>query len=82
MSPLVTNFTYLEWRDSDIVTTEMVYVDFLSNRVSSYVFKRPYGWEELPIFNDRMNQAIEHRCTWNDGCVLYSELETLVHRKT
>ena len=27
------------------------------NRVSSYVFKRPYGWEEVPMFNARMNQA-------------------------
>jgi hypothetical protein len=50
-----------------------------SNRVSSYLFKRPYGWEEVPTFNARMNQAIGHGCNWND--VPYSELETVLHRE-
>jgi len=34
--------------------------DAHSKRVSSYVFKRSYGWEEVPTFNARMNQAIDH----------------------
>jgi len=33
------------------------------------------------MFNARMNEAIDHGCNWNDGDVLYSELETLVHRE-
>ena len=28
-----------------------------------------------------MNQAIDHGCNWNDGDVLYSELETVLHRE-
>ena len=40
----------------------------------------PYSWEEVPAFNARMNQAIEHGCNWN-GDVLYSELETVLHRE-
>ena len=31
--------------------------------------------------NARMNQAIDHGCNWNDGDVLYSELETVLHRE-
>jgi hypothetical protein len=69
-------FHLLEGRDCELVVTELAAVDFHSNRVSSYVFKRPYIWEELPLFNARMNQAIDHGCNWNDGDVLYSELET------
>ena len=48
---------------------------------SRHVFKRPYGWKEVPMFNARMNQAIGHGCNWNDGDVPYSELETLLHRE-
>ena len=76
MSLLVIDFTYFEGRDGDIVFKELAAVDFQINRFSSYAFKRPYGWEELPMFNARMNQAIIHWCIWNDGGVLYSELET------
>ena len=43
--------------------------------------KRPYGWDEVPMFNVRINEAIDHGCNWNDGDVLYSELETVVHRE-
>ena len=81
MSLLVIDFTYFEGRDGDIVVKELAAVDIQSNRVSSYVFKWPYGREELPIFNARINDAIDHGCNSNDGDVLYSELETVVHRE-
>jgi hypothetical protein len=55
MSLSVIDFTYLEGRDGDTVVKELAAVDSHSNRVSSYVFKRPYGWEEIPMFNARMN---------------------------
>jgi hypothetical protein len=80
MSLLVIDFTYLEGCDGETVVKELAAVDSHSNRFSSYFFKRPYCWEEIPTFNDRMNEAIDHGCNWNDGDVLYSELETEVHR--
>ena len=76
MSLIVIDFTFLEGRDGEIVVKELAFVDSSNNRVSSYVFKRPYVWEEVPPFNARMNQGIDHGCNWNDGDVLYSELET------
>jgi len=36
---------------------------------------------EVPMFNARINQAIDNGCNWNDGDVLYSVLETVVHRE-
>jgi len=51
-----------------------------SNRVSLCKFKRPYGWEEVSMFNARINEAIDHRRNWNDGDVPYSELETAKSR--
>ena len=81
MSLLVIDFTYLEVRDVELVVKELAAVDSQSNRVSSYVFKKPYGWEEVPPFNARMNQAIDHGCNWNGGDVLYSELQTVLHRE-
>jgi len=81
MSLLVIDFTYLEGRDCDIVVKELVSVDFHSNRVASYLFKSSYGWEEVPMFNARINETIDHGCNWNDGDVLYSELETVVQRE-
>jgi len=72
---LVIDFTYLEGRNGDIV------VDFQSIRVSSHVFKRPYGCDEIPIFKARINEAIDHGCNWNDSHVLYSELDTVVNRE-
>jgi hypothetical protein len=77
MSLLVFHFTFLEGRDGDIVVKELAAVDSHNNRVSSYVFKRPYGWQ----FNARMNQAIDHGCNCNDVDVLYSELETVLNRE-
>lgn len=81
MSLLVIDFTFLEGRDGELVVKELAAVDSHSNRVSSYVFKRPYIWEEVPAFNARMNQAIDHGCNWDDGDILYSELETVLHRE-
>jgi len=81
VSFLVTDFTYFDGRDGDIVIKELAAVDSHSNRVSSYVFKRPYGRREVFTFNATINYAIDHGCNWNDGGVLYSELETVVHRR-
>ena len=33
------------------------------------------------MFNARINEAFDHDCNWNDGDVLYSELETVLHRE-
>ena len=77
MSLMVTDFTFLEGRDNEIMVKEPAVADFHSNRVSSYVFKRPYRWEKFPMFIARMNQAIGHGCNWND--VPYSELESVLH---
>ena len=75
------DFTYLKGRDGDFVVEELAAVDFQSNRVASYLFRRPYIWEEIPMFNARIIEAIDHGCNWNDGDVLYSELETVVRRE-
>jgi len=48
---------------------------------SRHMSKRPYGWEEVPMFNARMNRAIGHGCNWNNVDVPYSELETVLHRE-
>ena len=80
MSLIVIDFTFLEGRDGRIVVKELAVADSHNNRVSSYVFKGPYGWEEVTPFNARMNQAIDHGCNWNDGDLLYSELETGISR--
>ena len=81
MSLLVTDFTVLEGRDGELVVKELAAVDSHSNWVSSYIFDRPYDWEEKPSFNARMNLAIDHGCNWNDGDLLYSELEIVLHRE-
>ena len=81
MPLLVIDFTFLEGRDGELVIKELVVVDSHSKRVSSYVFKGPYSWEDVPGLNARINQAIDHGCNWNDGDVLYSELETVLHRE-
>ena len=78
---LVIDFTFLEGRDGELVVKELAVVDSHSNRVLSCVFKRPYSWEEVPALNARINQAIDHGCNWNDGDVLYSELENVLHRE-
>jgi len=33
------------------------------------------------VLNARINQAIDHGCNWNDGDILYSELETVLHHE-
>jgi hypothetical protein len=81
MSLIVIDFTFLEGRDNEIVVKELAVADFHINRISSYVYKKPYGWKNVPMFNSRMNQAIGHGCNWNDGDVPYSELETVLHRE-
>ena len=48
MSLIVTDFTFLEGLEGEIVVKELAVVDSSNNRVSSYVFKGPYGWEEIP----------------------------------
>ena len=50
ISLLVTHFTYLEGRNGELVV-HLAAVDSHGNRASSYVFKRPYSWEEVPLFN-------------------------------
>jgi hypothetical protein len=81
MSLLVIDITFLEGRDCELVVKELAVLDSHSNRVSSYVFKRPYSWEEVPALSARINQTISLVCNWNDGDVLYSELETVLHRE-
>jgi hypothetical protein len=81
MSLLVIDFTFLEGRDGELMVKDLAVVDSHSNWVLSYVFKRRYSWEEVPAFNARINQAIDHGCIWNDCAVLYSELETVLHRE-
>jgi len=71
VSLIVIDFTFLEGRDNEIVVKDRAVADSHNNRISSYVFKRPYGWEGVSMFNARMNQAIGHGCNWNDGDVPY-----------
>jgi len=80
ISLLVIEFTFLEGRDGELVVKELAVVDSTVT-VSSFVFKRPYSWDELPALNVRINQAIDHGCNSNDGDVPYSELETVLHRE-
>jgi hypothetical protein len=79
-SLLVIDLTFLEGRDGELVVNMLAAVDSHSNRVSSYVFKRPYSWKEVPAFNARMNQAI------NLGVIgmmaLYSEFEPVTSRRS
>jgi len=82
MSLLVIDFIFLEERDGEIVVKELAAVDSHRNSASSYVFKSPYSWEETPSFNAQINPAINHGCNWYDGEILYSELETMLHRET
>jgi len=81
MSLLVIDFTFLEGRDGELVVKELAVVDSHSNRASQYVFKRPYSWEEVPALNARIKKAIDHGWNWNYGDVLYSVLETVLHRE-
>ena len=82
MSLLVIGVIYLEGNDGELVVKELAAVDSHSNRVSSYVFKRPDRWEGLSLINVRMNEVIDHGFNWNDVYVPYSELENVLHRET
>jgi len=62
MHLLVINFSYLEGKNGELVVKELATVDSHNNRVSSYVFKRPYSWEDLSLFIARLNEAIDHGC--------------------
>jgi hypothetical protein len=33
------------------------------------------------MFTDKLNSAITHSCNWDDGDILYSELQTVLHRE-
>jgi len=81
MSLLGTDFTNLEGRDAELLVKVLATVDSHRNRVSLYIFKKTYGCEEVPIFNARINEAIDHGCNLSDGDVLYSELATVLHRE-
>jgi hypothetical protein len=74
ISLFMTDFTYLYGLDGEIVFKELAAVDSTCNRVSSYIFKEPYKWDEVPVFNTRINPATEKRSNWNAGDVVYSEL--------
>ena len=79
MSLLAIDFTYLEGKDGELVVKELPTVDSHSDRVSSNVFKRPYSWEDLSLFNVRLNEAIVHGCNRDDGYAPYADLKNLVH---
>jgi hypothetical protein len=49
------DFTYLEGRDGEVVVKELAAADSHCNKISLYVFKRPYSWEDVPILNARLN---------------------------
>jgi hypothetical protein len=81
MSLVVIDFSFLEGRDNEIVVKELAVANSRRNRVSSYVFKKPYCWDELRIFNAGLNSFITHSINWSDGDILYSELQTVLHRE-
>jgi len=60
---------------------ELPAVDFTSNSFSLYIFKRPYCCGIVPMLKVRINESIDHRCNWNEGDILYSERESVVHRE-
>jgi hypothetical protein len=55
MALLVIDFNYLDGQDGEIVVKELAVVNSHSNRVSSYMFKSPYAWKDVPQFIARMN---------------------------
>jgi hypothetical protein len=63
------------------VVKELAVAHSRSNRVSSYVFKKPYCWDELPMFTAKLNSAINHNINWKDGDIPYSDLQTFLHRE-
>lgn len=81
MTLLANDLTYLEGRDVELVTKELAVADSKSNQISSYVFKTPYSWEEVPRFNARMNCEIDYGCNLNDGDIFYSKLESILKQE-
>jgi hypothetical protein len=62
-----------------MVVKELSTVDSACNRVSAYVFKRPYTWDEVIMLKAKINQAFDNVFSnWKDGVILYSELETVL----
>jgi len=51
MALTVIDVTRLEGRDGELVVKELAVAGFQSNRVSTYVFKKLYSWEEMSRFN-------------------------------
>ena len=82
MALLVIDFSFLEGRDGELVVKELAFAYSQTKRLSSFLFKSPYTWEELPTFNAKINSAIDHGCNWNDGDIMYSELENILHRES
>ncbi len=62
MSLLVIDFTYLDGWDGEMMVKVLAAVDSTWNRVSSYIFQRPYTWDEVSVFNARINHATDHGC--------------------
>jgi hypothetical protein len=82
MSLLVIDFNYLLGQESEVVVKELAVVDYSNDRFSSYIFKKPYDWEEVPMFLRRLNSVANHGCNWDDGDILYTELENVLLRET
>jgi len=80
MALTVIDVTRLEGRDGELVVKELAVAGFQSNRVSTYVFKKLYSWEEMSRFNAWMNCALDHGCNWNVVDTLYFEFESIVNR--
>jgi hypothetical protein len=59
MSFLVIDFTYLVCHDVEMVVKDLAAVDLNYTRVSSYVLKRPYTWEEVLWFNAKINAVFD-----------------------
>ena len=80
MSLLMTDLPYLEGRNGEPVVRELAAIDsHITGSHHTSLRDRP-SWKEVPMFNARMNQAIEHGCNWYDGDIPYSELETATSR--
>ena len=61
MSLLVIDFTYLDGRDGEMVVKELPLSTPPATGAYHIVFKRSYSWEEVPMFNARINQAVKSR---------------------
>jgi hypothetical protein len=81
VSLLVTDFAFFDGRDGETLVKELAAVVSNFNRISSCVFKSPYTWEEVLMFNASINQAISYCCSWNEDDIPYSMLETLLQHE-